>query len=161
LNFDDDLRLAEFFREAGILPAQLLIFFRQRVALGFRAAFLQGQRLQDSVDPLAPPSGQVRGVQAFATKQSAGAARRAYRGFGFLQNAQFVFGSEGTALRLRNHLGIGSRKGIRRGARLGSHSTPLRLAALAFAPFRGCPTPRTQHLRRAAHCSLFPSRPAQ
>jgi hypothetical protein len=48
------------------------------------------------------------------------------------------------------------------GARFGCRCTPLRLASLAFAPFRASQTPRGKNntKRIHVHLCLFPSRPA-
>ncbi len=47
------------------------------------------------------------------------------------------------------------------GARFGCRSTALRLASLAFAPFRDSQTPRGKNTKRIpAHLFLFLSRPA-
>jgi hypothetical protein len=62
----------------------------------------------------------------------------------------------------RDHFGIRPRGQQRIGACFGCHSTPLRLARRAFAPFRGSQTPsRKNNTKRiSVHLYLFLSRPA-
>ena len=55
LDIDDDSGFAQLFDEASVLLLQLLIYFLQRVALGFRAALLRRQGLANSGLRFPPP----------------------------------------------------------------------------------------------------------
>src|SRR5437879_13096878 len=112
------------------------------MALKLRATLLWSQCLTDAVGPLAPPIGQQRRVQSFATEKSANDAWRGGNRFGFRENALLVFRSETTPLGFGNHFGIWRRNRPRAGRRSGSRPTALRHATLACAPFRASRTPR-------------------
>ena len=154
--------LAQIFGEARILALQLQIFFLQWIALGFRPAFPWSQRFEHAVGPLAPPIGQQRRVQSFATEQSANAAGCGGNRFGFLQDTLFVLRSEATALRSGNYFGIKWRDRPGAGRRFGCRCTSLRLKRRAFAPFRASQTPgrKNNTMRIPVHLYLFLSRPA-
>src|SRR5882724_12541293 len=71
------------------------------------------------------------------------------------------FSGESTPLGFGNHFGIRSRDRPGAGDRFGCRSTALRLASLAFAPFRASQSPRGKNTKRnATHLFLFLSRPA-
>ena len=55
LDVDDDVGLAQFFRQTGILALQLQIFLFQWIALGLGPSLLRSQRFQDAVGPLTSP----------------------------------------------------------------------------------------------------------
>ena len=162
LDVDDDVRLTQIFGQACVLAAKLLDFFFHRIALGLRPALLRSQRLEDAMGPLAPPVGQQRRVQTFAAEKGAKATSRRRSDFGFLQDALFVLSCVGPPLRFGNYFGIRPRPADPIGARFGCRCTALRLASLAFAPFRASQSPRGKNntKRIPVHLFLFLSRPA-
>ena len=106
LNLDDDFSLAQSFGQARTLTQKLLILLLQQAALRLRSAFLWSQSLEDSVGPLPSPGCQQRRAQASSTEEGTDATGCARSGFGFLQDAQFVFRGEGMSLRFSDHFGI-------------------------------------------------------
>src|SRR5579863_2476686 len=156
LDVDNEVRLTQIFGQARLLATQLLVLLIQRMALGLRPALLRSQRFEDAVGPLTPPGGQQRGGQAFPAQESSDTASGGSGGLGFLQDALFVFRGVGAPLGFRDHFGIRPRGPQRIDARWGCHSTPLRLARLAFAPFRGSPTSRRNKTKSIpVHLSPF------
>jgi hypothetical protein len=133
--------LTQIFTRARILAAKLLDFLFHRIALGLRPAFLRSQSFEDSFGPLSPPIGQQRRVQTFATKKGAKATSRRRSGFGFLQDALLIFGGVGPPSGSGNYFWVRPCTGGRISAQFGCRSTTLRLASLAFAPFRDSQPP--------------------
>ncbi len=86
LNINDDGGFAQFFGEALVLAAELLHFLFLRIPLGLGPALMRGQALENAGLPLATPSDEVRGVQAFPTLQGADGARLRGGGIGLSQN---------------------------------------------------------------------------
>jgi hypothetical protein len=119
-------------------------------------------RLEDSLGPLSSPIGQQGRVQTLAAEKGTQATSRRSSGFGFFEDAMFIFRGEGAPLGFGNDFGIRRQDRPRTGARFGCRCTPLRLASLAFAPFRASQTPRGKNntKRISVHLCLFPSRPA-
>ena len=164
LNVDDDLRFAEIFRQLANLAAQLLVFFRQRIALGFAA------RVSAASGPrgcrLARSRRQLASCEEYKPSRRSSAPTPpgvAAGSLGLLQNALLVLRGEGTTLGLATTSESGRDEpstGI--GARFGWRCTALRLATLAFAPFRASQTPRRKNntKRIPVHLCLFLSRPA-
>jgi len=161
LYVDDEVSLTQIFGQTRILTAQLLIFFFHRITPGLRPALLRSQSLEDSIGPLSPPIGKQRRVQALAAEKGAQATSRRSSSFSLHQDALFVFHGEGTPLGFYDNFGIRPRSQHRIGARFGCRSTALRLATLAFAPFRDSQTPRGKNTKRIpVHLFLFLPRPA-
>src|ERR1700688_973032 len=145
----------------GILAAELLEFFLPRIVFGLRSTFPRSQSLANSIGSLSPPIGQQRRVQTFAAKQSADATRYGSSSLSLDQDALFVLRGIGAAFGFGNHFGMRRRDRPGAGARFGWRSTALRLASLAFAPFRASQSPRGKNTKRnATHVFLFLSRPA-
>src|SRR5437773_11187466 len=128
--------------------------------LDFRSAFLRSQGLEDSIGPLSPPIGQQRRVQTFAAEQSAQAASRRRSRFGFCKDALFIFSGVGPPLWFGNYFWVRPCTSDRFGARFGCRCTAVRLASLAFAPFRVSQTPRRKNNTKRIHTCPFLSRPA-
>ena len=138
MNINDDLGFAQFLGQALVLPAEFLHLLFLRIAFGLGAALVRSQALKNAGLPLATPGDQVRGVKAFAALQGTDGAGLSSGGVGLSQDAQFVFGGEGSAL------GVGDNLRVRswRGGRLGRDGftrrcTPFGLAPLALPTFRG------------------------
>src|SRR5207302_2515009 len=143
LYVDDDLRFTELFRQLANLSAQLLVFFRQGVALRSGTALARLQGLLDAGLAFPPPARQMRGIQPFPAKQCSNSARSGGGSIRLFENTDLVLHGKRTTLCLGHDFGIRSRRGARQGARFGCRCTPLRLARRrAFAPFRGSQTPR-------------------
>jgi hypothetical protein len=66
LNINDDGGFAQLLGEVLVLAAELLHFLFLRIPLGLGTALVRGQALENAGLPFATPSGQVRGVKAFA-----------------------------------------------------------------------------------------------
>ena len=164
MDIDDDVRLAQIFGEARVLTAQLLDFLVHRMALGLRPAFPRGQRFADAVGPFAPPIGQQGRVQTFAAEKRADAAGSGGSRLGLGHDALFVLGGVGAPLRFSDHFGIRPRSQWRIGTRFGCRCTALRLATLAFAPFRASQSLKgntsINTKRISVHLCFFLSRPA-
>ena len=122
------------FGEALILAAELVRFFLEGIALGFRAALLRSQGLANAGLALLPPSRQQRRVQPFAAEQCSDTAG-AFGLVGFSQDALFVFDGEAAALSLGHDFGIGVGRG---GAGFGIRGTPVAFATLRLPPSHGC-----------------------
>ena len=131
-----------------ILAAQFQIFFFEWIAPRLRPASLGNQPLADAVGSFWPPSGQQQGVQAFTAKKRADTTAYRNSGLGFFQDALLIFSAVGTPLGFGYHLRIRPRSRPRIGARFGCRCTPLRLASLTFAPFRGSQTPKQRTTAR-------------
>jgi len=112
LDIDDGLSLRQALAQLRVL---LLQFTDARVPrcrrLGLGSALVRRQRRQGAGLALAPPGGQVRGVQPLAAQQGADLAGLA--AVGLLKDAQLVLGAEVTALRPLLDLRIGERIGGR------------------------------------------------
>ena len=74
LDINDDVGLAQFFRQSEILATQLLHFNCDGIAFHFAAPALGGQALPDTGGPFPPPTHKRRGIQPFAPEQGADAA---------------------------------------------------------------------------------------
>src|SRR5215469_932951 len=99
-------------------------------------------------------------MQTFATKKSAEAASRCSSDVSFFKDVLFIFGGVGPPVWFSDDLGIRPRRGTRRGVHFARRNTALRLASLAFAPFRASQTPRRKSNTKRIHICLFLSRPA-
>ena len=135
LNVNDDLCFTELYRQLAELAAQLFVFLRQWITLGFAAAFTWGQGLPAPGLAFLPPTDQMRGIQTLPAKQCADATWGGGSIFGFLHNAQFVCSGEDATFRRGDNLGIRRQNPLRVGARFGCRCTTLRLTNRAFAPF--------------------------
>ncbi len=135
MNIDDDLGFAQFLGQALVLPPKLLNLLVLRIPFGLGAALMRGQTLEDAGLPLATPSDQVRGVEALAALQGADGSGLSGGGIGLCEDAQFVFGGEGSAL------GVGDDLRVRSwwGGRLGRDGFARRRTPAGLAPF-GLPT---------------------
>lgn len=89
LNVDDDLGLAEFFLEALVLAAQLLVLNRERLSFRMGAARLR-KRLCSGLVAFLAPAGQSRGVNPLAPQDRAGPTRRG--GVDLGQDALLILG---------------------------------------------------------------------
>ena len=130
MNIDDDLGFTQFLGQALVVPAEFLHFLFLRITFGLGAALVRGQSLENAGLPLATPSDQVRGVKTFAAQQGADGAGLCGGGVGLSQDAQFVFGGEGSALGTGDNLRVG------RGRAGASGATVLPAAALRAASLR-------------------------
>src|SRR5207249_5700832 len=101
-----DVRFTQIFGQARILSEKFLDFLFHGIALGLRSAFLRSQGLKDSFGPLSPPIGQQRRVQTFAAEQSAQAASRRSRRFGFCKDALLIFSRVGPPLWFGNYFWV-------------------------------------------------------
>src|ERR1035437_10449660 len=119
LHVDDDLRFAELSRQLANLSAQLLVFFRQWVMLGWGTAFARLQGLEDASLAFTPPVSQMRGIQTLPAKQRTNSTENGGGRISFFENAELVLSGKSTALGLGHDLGIRPRRGARRGARFG------------------------------------------
>src|SRR5947207_969986 len=102
----------------------------------------------------------ARHTQTFAAEQSAQAASRRRSRFGFCKDALFIFSGVGPPLWFGNYFWVRPCTSDRIGARFGCRCTALRLASLAFAPFRVSQTPRRKNNTKRIHTCPFLSRPA-
>ena len=157
LNVDDDVSFTQILTQTGVLTTERLIFFFQGMALGLRPAFLRSQRFADALVTLASPRDQVRGIQTLAAKQRSNPAPRRRCGMVLFEDALLIFRGETAPLGFGNHFGIHPQSRRDSGNRFGCRCTALRLATLAFAPFRASQTPRGKnHTKRIpVHLCLF------
>ncbi len=91
LNLDDRFGALELLLQAFDLLAELGVFECERI--GFDAALFRGESIQDPLSPLAPPGGEMRGVQSFSPHQGTPFGRGG-AGIRFIQDAFLVLGSE-------------------------------------------------------------------
>ena len=113
MNINDDLGFAQFLGQALVFPAEFLQFLFLGIPFGLGAALVRSQAIENAGLPLATPGDQVRGVKALAALQGADGAGLNGGGVGLSQDAQFVFGGEGSALGVGDNLRVRARRGGR------------------------------------------------
>ena len=74
LDINNDVGLAQLFRQSDILAAQLLHLNRDGIPFHFGAAALRRQALQDAGGTFTPPGNKRRRIQTLASEQSTNAA---------------------------------------------------------------------------------------
>ena len=136
MNLDDDFGLAEPLGEALVLAAELLEFRIEGMVLGLGAALAGGEGLEDAGLAFAPPGDEMGGVQALAAQQGADGAGEAGV-VGLLEDAELVFGGEGTAPGFGDDLGIGTGEGPQLGGGFARRCAALALTTLGLTALRG------------------------